>query len=155
MAGFVKCGACPSQADCEEAGMCLNTLVTHTYVMKRGGTMSATVPAREGDPFGGSTGAASATAVATPQPTPAKPATARAAPSAPGAGSVTERIFAACDAALAKLDAQRGDKEDRAPSIHQQVLKDARNMAIPQLVEAGVNINSARKGSSMWLQARQ
>ena len=58
-------------------------------------------------------------------------------PPVPAAGSVTERIFTACDAALATLG--NGDA------------KSARKVAIVQLVEAGVNANSAGKGSLMWL----
>lgn len=80
-----------------------------------------------------------------PAPAPDAPAkaTSRAAkpPSAPGQGSVTERIFALCD-------------ELRAANPG-MTLADVRKLAIPKLEEAGVNGNSARKGSSMWIQARQ
>lgn len=85
-------------------------------------------------------------------PTPAAPRAAKAAPSAPGVGSVTERIFAVCDEEFKRLNGLRG--EQPAVDLLVQVLKDARNAAVPRLVEAGVNINSARKGSAMWLQSR-
>jgi hypothetical protein len=80
------------------------------------------------------------------------PRAAKAPPSvagAPGAGSVTERIFAACDAEWAALRAADPGKWG-SPAA----LPEARKLAIPKLEAAGVNINSARKGSSMWLQAR-
>lgn len=94
-------------------------------------------------------GAALAAAVPTPAPpAPAPPrpaqAPARAAPSTPAAGSVTDRIFAACDTVLAGLPLPH----DRA------ACEQARKLAIPLLEAAGVNINSARKGSSMWVQSK-
>lgn len=57
----------------------------------------------------------------------------------PATGSITEQIFAACDAALATGG----------------TAKEARARAIDTLIKDGVNPNSARKGSSMWLAARQ
>lgn len=74
---------------------------------------------------------------------PSKPQAPRSA--RPAGGSVTEQIFAACDAQWAAL----GGAKDRA------VLDAARKAAIPLLEAAGVNPNSARKGSSMWVAAHQ
>lgn len=73
---------------------------------------------------------------------PAKaPSRAAKPPSAPGQGSVTDRIFKLCDELLA---AKPGTP-----------LAEVRKLAIPKLEAAGVNGNSARKGSSMWIAARQ
>lgn len=82
-----------------------------------------------------------------PLPTPAPPAAApavRAASPRPaaGGGSVADRIFAACDAALAAL----------GPGA---TLEAARKQALVDLEAAGVNMNSARKGSSMWVSSRR
>lgn len=74
---------------------------------------------------------------------PSKPQAPRSA--RPAGGSVTEQIFAACDAQWAAL----GGAKDRA------VLDAACKAAIPLLEAAGVNPNSARKGSSMWVAAHQ
>lgn len=80
-----------------------------------------------------------------PAPAPDVPgkATTRAAkpPSAPGEGSVTERIYKLCDELRAAMPAKS--------------LEEIRKVAIPVLEERGVNGNSARKGSSMWIQARR
>lgn len=132
---YIKCNACPSPGDCEEAGKCLNTFVTHSHILRHKDGSVAGVMRPE------------TTFAATPSPSPAKAPP--AAPSVPGQGSVTERIFAACDACLVGLRAADPSKWGSSAA-----LAEARKQAIPQLVQAGVNINSARKGSSMWMQAR-
>lgn len=79
-----------------------------------------------------------------------RPAAPPSAPRQPGEGSVTDRIFAACDAALAELRAA-----DPGKWGSEAALAEARRLAIPRLEAAGVNSNSARKGSSMWIAARR
>jgi hypothetical protein len=80
-----------------------------------------------------------ALAAATPAPVPPAPPAARSsAPRSvrePGAGSVTEQIFAECEKQLAT-----GVSRDAA-----------RKLAIEELIKNGVNRNSAGKGSLMWL----
>ena len=73
------------------------------------------------------------------------PQRAAAAPSSPGAGSVTERIYAKAD----ELWAAAGKPSD--PAAIKQLRKDK---IIPALVADGVNSNSAGKGSLMWQKAR-
>lgn len=59
----------------------------------------------------------------------------------PAEGSVTQRIFAACDAALLELGTSN--------------FKDARLKAIENLIAAGVNKNSAYKGSMFWINSKK
>lgn len=63
------------------------------------------------------------------------------APSAPGEGSVTQRIFSLCDELRAHMP--------------EASLEAVRKVAIPKLEAMGVNSNSARKGSAMWVQSRR
>lgn len=72
------------------------------------------------------------------------------APRAPGQGSVTEQIFALCDSVLVELRAADPTKWGSP-----EALIEARKLAIPRLEAQGVNSNSARKGSSMWIAARR
>lgn len=144
---FVKCSACPSPADCAESGRCWNTVVIQArsgakIIMPR----SAMPPDAVGvaDPRLAEHPVAQANAASWPTGKPAK-----AAPSPrPAGGSVTEQIFAACDAELAQLTA------GGSTAARDVLLKQARAAAIPKLEAVGVNPNSARKGSSMWVAAR-
>lgn len=138
---YIKCNACPSPGDCEEAGRCLNTFVTHSHILRHKDGSMAGVIVPEGTYVGHP--------APLPSPSPAKAPP--SAPRAPGQGSVTEQIFAACDAVLAQM---WPDYKAQGDAVAKQRLDAARKQAIPQLVQAGVNINSARKGSSMWIQAR-
>lgn len=82
---------------------------------------------------------------AAPVSAPKAPRAAQAPPSAPGAGSVTQRIYATAD----QLWKQAGEPSDAS------ALKALRkNIIIPALVKDGVNENSAGKGSLMWQKAR-
>ena len=148
---FEHCVACPSRGACAETvapdgftapismngpdkpGMCWNA---YANVLRYDAQRAASA----GQPAPAPAPAAAA------QASPSKaPSSASKAPSAPGAGTVTERIFAACDTILAGL-----------PQPHDQATRErARKLAIPVLESAGINGNSARKGSSMWLAARQ
>lgn len=141
---YIKCNACPSPGDCEEAGRCLNTFVTHSHILRhKDGSVAGVM--RPETTFGPAP-------VAQPSPSPAKAPP--SAPRAPGQGSVTEQIFAACDAVFAQMNKATGNPAELSATVREAMLKEARQQAIPQLVQAGVNINSARKGSSMWIQAR-
>lgn len=104
------------------------------------------------------TTAAPKAAQATQAPPPAaKPASGRtAAPSAkpPAGGSVTAQIFAACSAVYQRLNAAAGNPAELSAAARKALLAEARLAAIPELIAAGVNANSARKGSSMWVQAQ-
>jgi hypothetical protein len=142
---FVRCEGCHTPAGCGEYGACLNTVVI-CHNTKQRHQQGAPAPADRALMVGRDYTGAPASAHA-PAPvaatTPARPAAAPpSAPRAPGGGSVTERIFAACEAALVELG-QGG------------TLDAARKLAIPRLEAAGVNANSARKGSSMWVQSRR
>lgn len=143
MSGYVKCLACPRSEQCDEEGQCLNTWVTR----QTGYVLRFAKP-----PVAGSVVNVPPLATCAPVPraqlngewiAPTKPAKAPpSAPRAPGGGTVTDQIFAACNAALAELG-------------EGATLEAARKVAIPRLEAAGVNINSARKGSSMWIASRR
>lgn len=158
---FQHCVACPSRQACSETvlpdgfkapissngpdkpGMCWNAYANVlAYERQRAGhVVSINDPALAAHPVA----QANAASWPTGKPSKAPSSPAKAPASAPGEGSVTERIFAACEAQWATL----GGTKDRA------TLDKARKAAIPLLEAAGVNPNSARKGSSMWVAARQ
>lgn len=159
MAGYVKCVACPSSAMCDEEGQCLNTWVTAQD--RRGacvrsslppGHHTATLTRIEESASGYSVTLQTADGhVVTVGMPAAKPAKAPpSAPRAPGGGTVTDQIFAACDAVLAEMW-----PEGSLTTPRETQLAEARKLAIPRLEAAGVNINSARKGSSMWIASRR
>lgn len=134
---YIRCNACLHREACDETvpegsdkpGMCWNAHMNlRAYEAQRAALRA-------------NGGSAAPQPVASP---PARPAKAPPSPSRPpGAGSVTEQIFAACEAQLAELRGSGATSGD--------LFKEARRRAIPQLEAAGVNSNSARKGSSMWL----
>jgi hypothetical protein len=140
---YIKCNACPAPGQCDEfnegEGACLNAVMLRMAANTRPAAVSINDPALAAHPVAQANAASWAT-VAPPRP--------RAAPTArePGAakGSVTAQIFTVCDAVLAELGGGAG----------KEVLDRARAAAIPRLEAAGVNPNSARKGSSMWVAAR-
>lgn len=141
---YVKCNACITPQACDETiphnsdtpGMCWNAYANlRRYELSRGAA-SAPAVAAASEPSGS----------APPRPPAAPPRPAQA----PAKGSVTDTIFAACDAALAELRAADPGKWGSADA-----LAEARKVAIPRLEAQGVNSNSARKGSSMWVQARR
>jgi hypothetical protein len=161
--GYVKCVACPCSAQCDEEGQCVNTWVTAQD--RRGTCVRSTLPPGHYtatiaavDAQGRAVLAVNTpngvvnlpTTIASPKPAKAPPS----APRPPGGGSVTEQIFAACDAVLAEMYPEPTPL-DTAPGVKEQRLAAARKVAIPRLEAAGVNINSARKGSSMWIACRR
>lgn len=158
---FEHCAACPSRGACSETippdgftapismngpdkpGMCWNA---YTNVLRYDEQRKAAKAVAINDPALAQHPVAQANAASWPTGKPAKaPSSPAKAPSAPGAGTVTQRIFAACDTVLSGL-----------PQPHDKAtLEQARKLAIPVLEAAGINGNSARKGSSMWVAARQ
>lgn len=134
--GYITCLGCHHKAACDEAGACQGAAAVQAQYP----ALKAIAIARSGGP------APAPAANATPKPAAAPPRVA----STPGQGSVTERIFAACNAALAELRAADPSKWGNPAALTQ-----ARAVAIPRLEAQGVNSNSARKGSHMWLQAQK
>lgn len=155
---FEHCVACPSPGACSETvapdgftapiscngpdkpGMCWNAYMNVLrYDAQRVAAAGQPAPAP------------APAAQASPSKAPSSPSKAPA--SAPGTGTVTERIFAACDAALARMwpDGSAG----QPAAVLKLRLDTARKHVIPLLEAAGINPNSARKGSSMWVAARQ
>lgn len=139
--GYIKCVACPAPQQCDEEGQCVNTWVT---AQDRRGT---TVRFNNPPPTGTVVSVPLPTASASPSPAKAPPS----APRAPGGGTVTDQIFAECEAQLADL--HRSGKS-AALAEAGKLFQTARERAILVLEARGVNINSARKGSGMWVRER-
>lgn len=134
---YVKCNVCPTRADCEEAAMCLNTLVTHKYHTT---LMSSGAKVVQAVPHPGPQAALIA------RPVPAQlPAGIRGAvrdPRPPATGSVKAAVDNACEAQLAGHDVTPAN------------VKLAAAAALVALLAAGVNENSAKKGVGLWARAR-
>lgn len=157
---FQHCAACPSKGACAETippdgfkapipmngpdkpGMCWNAYCNVLAYEAQKGQRAVSI----NDPALAAHSVAQANAASWPTGKPSKaPSGPAKAPSAPGAGTVTQRIFGACDTVLAGL-----------PLPHDKAKREqARKLAIPVLEAAGINGNSARKGSSMWVAAHQ
>lgn len=125
---YIKCNACPSHADCEEAGKCLNTLVTHSY-----GRHVPIVPA------------AGAPVPNVPAPAPAAPKAARqprqeGQGARPAAGTTTGRVWAIADELLQATPA--------GPS------KEFRRSVITACEAAGINSSTASVQYGKWLSSR-
>lgn len=127
---YVKCNACPSQADCDEAGKCLNTLVTHRYgvtvkpVALPPGTYTAQVTGVEVQP-GGKVNVS---------------ITANVHPSRPAAGTTTGRVWAIADQQLAQWP--------------HGINKEFRRLVISACEAAGINSSTASVQYGKWLSSR-
>lgn len=134
---YIKCNACPSQADCDEAGKCLNTLVTHSYLRHKDGSVAGVIKAEPlmcGRDYSGA-----------PTPAPAQPQAARqpraeGAPSRPAAGTTTGRVWAIADQQLAQWP--------------HGINKEFRRLVISACEAAGINSSTASVQYGKWLSSR-
>ncbi len=123
---FIQCNACPSHADCVEAGKCLNTLVTHSYAKLH--HMPAAAQPQD-----------------TPAPAPAAPKAARqprqeGQGARPAAGTTTGRVWAIADELLQAHPA--------GPS------KEFRRSVVAACEAAGINSSTASVQYGKWLSSR-
>lgn len=136
---FISCPACPSPADCAEAGQCLNTmLLKERYAAAR---TAPAAPVTLASPEFAAHPASVANAESWPK-TPARPPR---APTAGPAGGVAATINAACETALLAHGGMTG-----VASVDAATRKLAARDALPVLLATGVNENSARKGVGVW-----
>lgn len=147
---YVKCNACPSKQDCEEAGMCLNTLVTHR--MGRVipvACVGVADPALARHPIAQANAASWPTGKATPAP---RPAQAPSGPTVrPAAGTATGKVWELADTHYALLYSAGSVA---ALNVQLAGNKAFRRQVIELCVDAGINPSTASVQFGKWLSSQ-
>lgn len=134
---YVKCNACPSKQDCEEACMCLNTIVTQRMGLLQPAAVGVADPALALHPVAQANAASWPTGKAAPAP---RPAQAPSGPATrPAAGTTTGRVW---------------DIADNVCAHNKLEGKELRRKVIAECELAGINPSTASVQYGKWLSSQ-